>query len=165
MKSSMRIIILWGLWMPVLAAAQPAGSAASGSGSANDPGSGSAGSAAPAPAPAPTPMPEDSQLTKICGRAMDNDPAFADKVIKTAEEKLHDEVNRAQVAKDLCTLKMQEDAQTTIAKNQKHVILAYAAMWLVAAGFVLFLWRRQQALKSEIAQLHRDLDAAAKDPK
>jgi CcmD family protein len=44
------------------------------------------------------------------------------------------------------------------------VILAYAAMWVIAAGFVLFLWRRQQALRSEIERLRRDLDAAAGPP-
>lgn len=52
-----------------------------------------------------------------------------------------------------------------IAKNKKHVILAYAAMWVIAAGFLVFLWRRQQGLKSQIADLKRDLDAAIKDAK
>lgn len=55
-----------------------------------------------------------------------------------------------------------ENAAKAIAKNQKHVVLAYAALWLLAAGFLLFLWRRQQALKTEIANLKRDLDAATK---
>lgn len=55
-----------------------------------------------------------------------------------------------------------EHAAKAIAKNQKHVVLAYAALWLLAAGFLLFLWRRQQALKTEIANLKRDLDAATK---
>ena len=59
-------------------------------------------------------------------------------------------------------LGMKREAAAEIAKNEKHVILAYAAMWLVAAGFVLFLWRRQQALKIEIANLRRDLATAAK---
>ncbi|MFO1533991.1 MAG: hypothetical protein ABR562_10065, partial [Thermoplasmatota archaeon] len=58
------------------------------------------------------------------------------------------------------TVKQHQDAALAIAKNEKHVILAYAAMWVIAAGFVLFLWRRQQHLKTEIAQLRRDLDAA-----
>ncbi len=55
-----------------------------------------------------------------------------------------------------------ENAAKAIAKNQKHVVLAYAALWILAAGFLLFLWRRQQALKVEIANLKRDLDAATK---
>jgi hypothetical protein len=55
-----------------------------------------------------------------------------------------------------------EQAAKAIAKNQKHVVMAYAALWVLAAGFLLFLWRRQQALKAEIATLKRDLDAATK---
>ena len=53
-------------------------------------------------------------------------------------------------------------AAKAIAKNEKHVVMAYAALWLLAAGFLLFLWRRQQALKLEIANLKRDLEAATK---
>lgn len=55
-----------------------------------------------------------------------------------------------------------ENAAKAIAKNEKHVVLAYAALWVLAAGFLLFLWRRQQALKTEIANLKRDLEAATK---
>jgi CcmD family protein len=40
------------------------------------------------------------------------------------------------------------------------VIYAYAAMWIIAAGFVVFLWRRQRGLEAEIEHLRRDLDAA-----
>ena len=52
-----------------------------------------------------------------------------------------------------------------ILKNEAHVIYAYAAMWLLAAAFLLFVWRRQQGLRTEIAQLRADLAAAAKDSK
>lgn len=55
-----------------------------------------------------------------------------------------------------------EQAAAAIAKNEKHVVMAYAALWLLAAGFLLFLWRRQQHLKVEIANLKRDLEAATK---
>jgi hypothetical protein len=52
-----------------------------------------------------------------------------------------------------------------IATNKRHVVLAYGAMWLLSAGFLLYLWRRQTALKAQIAELKRDLDAAVKDAK
>ncbi|MFN0248284.1 MAG: hypothetical protein ACKV2T_15435 [Kofleriaceae bacterium] len=55
-----------------------------------------------------------------------------------------------------------ENAAKAIAKDRKHVVMAYAAMWILAVGFLLFLWRRQQALKAEIANLKRDLEAATK---
>ena len=37
------------------------------------------------------------------------------------------------------------------------MIYAYAAMWAIAALLVVFLFFRQQALKTEIANLKRDL--------
>jgi hypothetical protein len=111
-----------------------------------------------------------TSLRKVCVAAIsadgiDTKKPFADQVIKVAEVKLKDRVDIEQICKDRVTLKTHEAAQTDVATNERHVIMAYAAMWLVAVGFVLFLWRRQQALKLEIAQLRRDLDAAAKDGK
>jgi hypothetical protein len=55
-----------------------------------------------------------------------------------------------------------ENAAKAIAKDRKHVVMAYAALWILTAGFLLFLWRRQQGLKTEIANLKRDLEAATK---
>jgi hypothetical protein len=102
---------------------------------------------------------------KACVEAMNNNQQFADSIIKVAEAKLMDKVNSDQVIKDACTLQTHTQAQEDVATNKRHVLMAYIAMWLVAAGFVLFLWKKQQALKLEIEQLRRDLDAAAKDPK
>ncbi len=91
--------------------------------------------------------PTTEQLRKTCADAMNADPAFADTIVTTINEQ---------------TAKQHRDAAAAIAKNEKHVLLAYAAMWLVAAAFLMFMWRRQQGLKTEIAQLKRDLEAAAK---
>lgn len=103
--------------------------------------------ASPTVALAQPAAPDVAALRKTCADAMNADPTFADKIVATINEQ---------------TALQHEHAADAIAKNEKHVIMAYAAMWLVAAGFVLFLWRRQQGLKSEIASLKRDLEAAAK---
>lgn len=102
---------------------------------------------APQLAAAQTPPATVDQLRKTCADAMNADPAFADTIVTTINEQ---------------TAKQHRDAAMAIAKNEKHVLFAYAAMWLVAAGFLMFMWRRQQGLKTEIAQLRRDLEAAAK---
>jgi hypothetical protein len=81
---------------------------------------------------------------------MNADPKFAAEIVKIADEK-------AAVQRDQDTLAAHSDAYFHIQKNERHVIYAYAAMWILAAGFVIFLWRRQQALKGEIANLRRDL--------
>jgi hypothetical protein len=58
-----------------------------------------------------------------------------------------------------------EQEGAKIAKDKKHVILAYAAMWLLSVGFLVFLWRRQQALRAHIDQLKVELDKALKEGK
>jgi hypothetical protein len=115
----------------------------------------SAGSAA---VPTPTDNPGNKSLRKICTDAMNADPAFAKAIVEVADKEAAERRLDADEAAHV-------DAAAHIAKDQKHVILAYAAMWIIAAGFVVFLWRRQQALKGEIAQLKRDLDAELKATK
>lgn len=170
MRTSMRMLTLCVVLAVTgaTALAQPAGSGSAAGSVAAPAGSaaptGSAGSAVPAAPTAPTepaagapgPVapatvdPATADKRKICAEAMNADPSFALAVVKTINEK---------------TASQHVEAARRVAKNERHVILAYAAMWLVAAGFVLFLWRRQQHLKTEIANLRRDLDAAAKDGK
>lgn len=108
---------------------------------------------APAQPPVPPPAAPASDARKACADAMNADPQFAASIIKTADE-------TAARQRDLDTLAAHKDANLHVQKNQRHVIYAYAAMWILAAGFVIYLWRRQQALKLEIANLRRDLDAA-----
>ncbi len=88
-----------------------------------------------------------AELRQICADAMNADPTFSEAIVKTINEDTY--LQHAKAAK-------------AVAKNEKHVILAYAAMWLLSVGFVLFLWRRQQGLRVEIGQLRRDLEAASK---
>lgn len=59
--------------------------------------------------------------------------------------------------------KQHETAHAAVQKNERHVIMAYIAMWLCAVGFVVFLWLRQQKLLVEIKALRSQLDAAVKD--
>ncbi len=86
-----------------------------------------------------------AELRQICADALNADPTFADAIVKTVNEEIY---------------KQHADAAEHVAKNERHVILAYAAMWVVAALFVIFLWRRQQALRGEIERLRADLKAA-----
>jgi hypothetical protein len=111
-----------------------------------------------APPPAAPAAPAAGDARAACTAAMNADPAFAAAIVKVADDK-------AALARDESVLATHKDAELRVQTNEKHVIYAYAAMWIVAAGFVIFLWRRQEALKSEIAGLRRELDAAADDSK
>ena len=146
MKSvSVIVIVIVALTCGVVHADSGSGSAAAGSAAA---GSGSA------TATDNKVEPPAGNLRKTCTDAMNADPSFAKSIVEIADKEAADRRLEA-------TEKEHLDAAMHIEKDEKHVILAYAAMWIIAAGFVLFLWRRQQALKAEIAQLRRDLEKEA----
>jgi len=92
------------------------------------------------------------EARRACTAAMNADPDFAKSIIATVDKQIDQKTIDAHVA-----------ASAQIQENKQHVVWAYAAMWIVAALFVAFLWMRQQALKAEIAQLRKDLDASAKE--
>lgn len=103
------------------------------------------GSGAPPPADAT----QVEALKKTCADAMNADPNFAKSIELTIDKQL-----------DQKTIDAHQEAFHHIQKNESHVIYAYAAMWVIAALLVGFLFFRQQALKTEIASLRRDLARA-----
>jgi hypothetical protein len=122
-----------------------------------DTGSGS-GSDTAAPAPPPACVIDAKAVRKNCVDAMNADKTFAVDIVKKADAV-------AQQTRDDATVAAHQTAANEIAVNQRHVILAYAAMWIIAALFVIFLWRRQRGLVAEIAQLRADLTrATAEEP-
>lgn len=104
--------------------------------------------------PTAPPAAAAADARKACTDAMNADPEFAKSIISTVDKQI-----------DQKTIDAHIDANKHIQKNERHVIYAYAGIWIVAALFLAFLWMRQQSLKSEIASLRRDLDAAAKEGK
>ena len=145
----MKLIIIVVLMLPALAFAQPGSGSGSGAGSAPAP---------EVPAPPPAPEQPNAAARKACTDAMNADPTFEKTIVDIADQKAAE--RRLQADQE-----QHQKAASAVEKNQKHVIMAYAAMWIIAAAFVMFLWMRQQALRGEIAQLKADLDAATKDGK
>jgi hypothetical protein len=110
--------------------------------------------------PVPVP-PSAGQLRATCTAAMNADPKFADDLLRVLDEKKVVELAKAQEK----FAAIQVEAGERIAKNEKHVIMAYAAMWLAAVVFLIFMWSRQRGLRSQIDALRNDLAAALKEPK
>ena len=81
--------------------------------------------------------------------------------------------------RDLCIKEMAKDAEIRVAcmstysdeyhaqdsrqatKNNKHVVMAYAAIWGIVALFLVGMWLRQRKLTEQIAQLEAELKKAA----
>jgi cell division protein FtsL len=69
---------------------------------------------------------------------------------------------RAELKQQLAAEVHHEDARAMLT-NRKHVVMAYAALWILVALFVLFMWLKQKDLKAEIARLESEIRAATKD--
>jgi hypothetical protein len=102
-------------------------------------------------------------LRETCTKAMNADPGFAKSIVIVAENQYR-KARLEQIDTENCTIAVHRAEEKAIAKNERHVILAYAAMWVIAAGFLMMLWRRQQRLVAEIGQLHRELAEATSAP-
>ena len=55
-----------------------------------------------------------------------------------------------------------EDSKLML-RNKRHVVIAYASIWILAVGFILLMWWRQRALGAEIEQLRAEVARAAKE--
>lgn len=62
-------------------------------------------------------------------------------------------------------LRTQIHVQTSreVTTNNRHVVMAYAAIWIIAVAFIVLLWRKQVALRAEIDRLARELAKAEGD--
>ena len=109
------------------------------------------------------PASDAAALRKTCTSAMEADPNLARDIIVVALNRESRDVSS--LCADADTLKTHQQAAARVETNERQVVLAYGAMWVIAAVFVAFLWWRQRALRAEIAQLRKDLDAAAKEAK
>ncbi len=86
---------------------------------------------------------------QTCVDAMNADPAFAKSIAATFDRQIDAEI-----------VNVHKAAQEHVHTNEQHVIYAYIAMWVIAVGFVVFLWRRQVALRGEIDRLRDELAKA-----
>lgn len=98
--------------------------------------------------------------------------AFADQQpepVYTSPDRAHceDELVKDRAWHDDLELQLYDNVHKTesakFTRNNKHVVLAYAAIWVLTAGFVVFVFLRQAKLKNEIARLSADLAKATKD--
>ncbi|MEZ4358628.1 MAG: hypothetical protein R3B48_00495 [Kofleriaceae bacterium] len=107
----------------------------------------------PTGAPPTTPPAETTSATPLglkhtCMAAINADQAWTDELLAFAQTKLRYDAHN--------------DEAKLIALNKRHVILAYAVIWLLSVGFLIAMWRRQQALRGQLESLRRELDAAIK---
>ena len=87
-------------------------------------------------------------LKDTCMAAINNDQQWTDELAAVIEKSVRFKVHN-------------EEAEL-IAMNKRHVVMAYAVLWLFSIAFLFAQWRRQQALKQQIESLKSELAAAVK---
>jgi CcmD family protein len=101
-----------------------------------------------APAPGGAEGPGQIHLSpkqQECLQEIKNDPSFNAFIEEGARYAFHrDETSKA-------------------TRNNEHVIMAYAAIWVLTVFFVVLVFLRQGKLKAELARLQADLARATKD--
>ncbi len=125
----------------------------------------------PAPASAPTPVSAPTQApTQAPTSAPNTDgsqaPESASDAPLTAEQiaeldacrALANKSNRlrGQLKNDLRPDIQEADAAMTV-RNKRHVIMAYAALWILTVGFLVLLFVRQRRLLAEIDGLRKEV--------
>lgn len=98
---------------------------------------------APIGAAAQPAQPYRAAMREQCERELEKDKAWLAELRNTMRPQVH-----------------QEDANI-IAKNKKHVVMAYAALWGLTVVFVVLLWLRQRRLLAEMERLAQQIAKAA----
>jgi hypothetical protein len=94
------------------------------------------------PDPAKRPPPYESAMRQQCEDELAKDHAWWFNLEGRLRTHIHE-----QTAKEVTT-------------NNRHVVMAYAAIWIIAIGFVVLMWRKQVALRGEIERLSKELSKA-----
>jgi hypothetical protein len=89
--------------------------------------------------------PYQSPMRAQCEAELAKDPAWSAEIKAPLRAQVHDE------------------EATAMMKNKEHVVMAYAALWILTVAFVAFMWLRQQRLIGEMARLEDDLRRAVAD--
>jgi len=73
------------------------------------------------------------------------------------DELRKDSAWRAALEKEI-RVKVHEQDADLIAKNHKHVIMGYSALWIIAVVFLVFTWRKHRELQVEATRLQAEVD-------
>ena len=64
---------------------------------------------------------------------------------------------------DLVRYAFHRDESSKATRNNQHVVMAYAAIWILTVGFVVLVFLRQGKLNQEIARLNAELARATRE--
>lgn len=95
------------------------------------------------------PAPVSAEERAMCERALASDAAWRQALMQPAYDKLEDDT-RERHAQDAAA----------IARNKRHVVMAYTALWLLTVGFLFYIWRRGRETEKLAVDLAARLEQA-----
>ena len=143
--------------------------------------------AAAAPAPSCDGMIDPARLTDACDAKLRNDAEWrvglgtelSSRIMCAVKNRKGRKVDTANPDEDPCAEvkiepwlseiaenlnhEVHQQELESIQQNNRHVIMAYSALWIIMIGFVAFMWTRQKQLRDEIAHLQTELAEATRD--
>ncbi len=109
-------------------------------------------------ASADQPAPEATSAA-IMAKPVDAERAKAEECRAFAKES---KIFVGMIKNDLRPIIQEEDASLTM-RNKKHVVAAYAILWILSLGFLALMFVRQRRLIGRIDTLRAEVAAAAED--
>jgi hypothetical protein len=80
----------------------------------------------------------------------------------TCEDELRKDKDWNKLLRDSLRAGVHEEDADLMLRNKTHVQYAYAAMWVLVALFLGFLYRKQVSLRGDITRLEKELEEARK---
>jgi hypothetical protein len=106
-------------------------------------------------------------LIVICALLAPLGAAVAQPYQSPMREQCEDELDKdkgwaAELRNSMRPLVHQEDANI-MAKNKKHVVMAYGALWGLTVVFLVLMWLRQRRMRAEMERLAAQIAKAASE--
>lgn len=110
--------------------------------------------------PAPTavePAPTAAQPAQPAATADGKPPPYQSQMRAQCGAELRKDLSWQADIDSYCDTRAHEKSAASIQRNERHVFIAYAVIWVLLAGLVGFMWLRQGRLNAEIKRLEDEL--------
>ena len=110
--------------------------------------------------PAPPAVPETIKVTAPGAAKGMPAPPYASALRESCEEELRKDATWKASLRELLRREVRSQDADEFIRNKRHVIIAYAVIWLLTVAFLVIMWRRQRGFEAEIDRLRGELERA-----
>jgi CcmD family protein len=93
----------------------------------------------------------------------DCDPTYHSSFRRTWADEVRKDCALRTDIRDALKIAVHREQSDKFTRNNRHVVLAYGAIWVLTLGFVVMMWRRQARLTAEIDRLRAEVARLTRD--